>query len=101
MTNASKSLQYSETKIQRPQIREFCACIFYRLSHSMLRQNRQKCATFCPLSFCRKGLTALQRGYRCIAAVAPLPCNGSPVVGSGGPRWSAAECFWDEKGSGM
>ena len=80
-------------KILWPQIREFCVCIFYCLDDKELRQKTPECASFRSLPFCRKALTALQRGCRCIAAVAPLERESGPVAGSGGPRWSAAVGF--------
>ena len=39
--------------------------------------------------FCRKALTASQRGARCIATACSLSSNGVPVATPGGPPWSA------------
>ena len=88
-------------KIIWPQIREFCACIFYRLSYSVLRLSWSKCATFCPLSFCRKGLTGLRRGSRGVATRPPPSCESGPAVEPGGPPGSAAGGKSDGDGSGM
>ena len=88
-------------KIIWPQIREFCACIFYCLTDSALRQSERKCATFCPLSFCRKGLTASRQGPYGIATRPPSSLNGGPVATPGGPPWSATDGFSDDSNSGM
>ena len=94
-------MKNSKIKIPRPQIREFCACIFYRLSHSVLGGKRQKCAAFCPLSFCRKSLTGSWRGPRGVATRPPPSCESGPAVEPGGPPGSAAGGKSDGDGSGM
>ena len=99
-TKASKSLKNSKMKIIWPQIREFCACIFYRLSHCALRRFRSKCATFCPLSFCRKGLAGLRRGPYGVATGLPLSPDGAAVATPGGPPGSAAAFFLEKNGDG-
>ena len=63
-----------------PQIREFCACIFYCLSYSVLQRKRWKCAIKSRPKSCRKGLTALQRGARCMTAGPLSQCNNDPVA---------------------
>ncbi len=88
-------------KIFWPQIREFCACIFYRLSHSVLGGKWWKCAAFCPLSFCRKGLTGSWRGPRGVATRPPPSCESGPAVEPGGSPGSAAGGKSDGDGSGM
>ena len=93
-TKTSKSLKNLKMKIIWPQIREFCACIFYRLSHCVLRRFWQKCATLCPLSFCRKGLAGLRRGPYGVATGLPLSPDGAAVATPGGPPDSAAAFFW-------
>ncbi len=80
-------MRYSEIKIPRPQIREFCACIFCSLTASTLQDLQQKCATFCQVLSCRKGLTALQRQPRCRATTAPLEHESGPATEPGEPRW--------------
>ena len=51
------------------------------------------------LSFCRKGLTALQRGARCMTTGTPLHDNGHAVADQRGPYGSAAELFSSENGA--
>ncbi len=83
--------------LPRPQICEFCACIFFSLSSNALRQILLKCATFLPIFPRRKGLTALQRGRRCRATGTPLHDNGMLIADQRGPYGSTADRILNDK----
>ena len=67
----------------------------------MLRRKHRKCATFCSFSFCRKALTALQRGACCITTGPPLSCKKAAFATPRGPPWSAADEKWYGDGGRM
>ena len=85
-TKDFKSLKNSKIKIIWSQIREFCACIFYALSISVLSRNWWKCAIKLARKSCRKAPVALQRGPYGIATGTPLQRNGAAFATPGGLR---------------
>ncbi|MBQ7870485.1 MAG: hypothetical protein IJ355_09200 [Prevotella sp.] len=80
---------------------QFFACIFFSLSIKKLYTKREKCAIISAEKFCRKALTALQRGARCIATGTPLQADGHAARDQRGPYGKTAEFFSAKNGVQM